>query len=498
MDKYTIYTALVTPVFGNGEINYIEFERLIKFQMENQVDGVIIGGTTGFGYLYQTKLVEMLKFAVKVADGKIKIIAGISEFSYSYLTNLFKKLNELQIDGYLVLTPHYLTVSQTDLYHYYQVINDLTAHSIIIYHVPNRTAQTFKTETLIKCLSLSNVEGVKLASFDLEMLDRLVTAKMDKKIYLGDDSKIELMRSGFDGIISVFSNVNPVVVKAALKNPLIHQNLLGYFQIFNQYPNPVPIITVMKELGYQIGELPFPFSELPVGVRRTLVTEYQKLIENNQPLIVIIGNGKMGKAIEENLEGYHKAVLDLQKMNASKKELLEKAKVIIDFSHPSSIDVYSDLDYKNQPVFIIGTTGYERLDQIKALSKRYPVVYDTNFSKGIKIINHFLRELKTKGLVSGYEPTILEIHHQSKLDSPSGTALTIQHILGNDTPITSKRFGDIKGIHEVKFTNGSETIILGHTLIDRSAIVLGVIDAMRFLLKEPAGLYNYDQVLFDE
>lgn len=498
MDNYEIYTALVTPVLANGEINYQELEKLIRFQISNKVTGIVIFGTTGLGYLYQSKLLEVVDFTLSIVETTVKVIVGISQMIYQQLAETITKLNDLPIDGYLILTPHYLTVSQIDLYNYYQKINEIVNHPIIIYHVPKRTSQAFTDETILRCLELKWVEGIKLASFSHITLQKIRSQSQHTKIYLGSDDAIDHISEGFNGIISVFSNLNPQLLKKGFNNLFIANKLKKFFKILFQYPNPVGIISLLNTEGYQIGNLPFPFTNLPITDVELLKNAYQKLIEKEEHPVVIVGDGKMGKKLKAFLNEYQPKIIDLQVVNWIKKELLENAKVIIDFSHPNSLNEYYRLDYKNEPIFIIGTTGYENMDKMIELSTKHPVLYDSNFSKGIKIITRFLKEFRKSPFFCDYAKAIKEIHHVQKIDSPSGTAKSLRNVIGKDCEIESKRIGDIKGIHEIEFKNQTEKIIFSHLLLDRKIICLGVLESMKFLLNQQKGLYSYEEVVFDE
>lgn len=498
MDNYELYTALVTPVLANGEINYQELKKIIDNQIVNNVNGIVIGGTTGLGCLYQEKIFEVTSWVTKMYFGKIKIIVGIANNNFLVISEMITKLNKLKIDGYLVLTPHYLIVSQDDLYQYYKKITSICEHSVIIYHVPTRTSQTFLTETMIKCLSLPKIKGIKLASFDLNMIDMIKEQTINKKIYLGSDINIDQLENGFDGIISVFSNLNPKVMKKSFNNILIRNRLIDFFKKFNELPNPVGIISLMNELGYDIGNLPFPFSNVQNITSKTLVGNYKLLLEGQNDVITIIGKGRMGNALANSLSEYNLNLLDIRDMDETNIEKLINSKIIIDFSHPNSLNEYMNLDYQNNPIFIIGTTGYSSIENIKILGKKYPVLYDSNYSIGMTIMCYALSKIKNLKIAKNYVSSIVEVHHNKKIDKPSGTAIKIKNIIGSDSSITSKRIGDINGIHVVNFDDKFDSLKIIHKLKEREAIVKGVLLGMKLMLKKPIGLYNFEELIINE
>lgn len=497
MGKYELYTAIVTPVLENGSVNYSEFRRLIDYQILSEVDGIVVGGTTGLGCLHIDELYEMSQVAIAQSEGKIKIIVGIAGNNLMTIKDTISKLNELNIDGYLVLTPYYITVSQDNLYKYYSVVSEYCKHPVIIYHVPNRTSQKFLPETMVRCLLLPNIMGIKLASYDENMLKTIREKIKNKKLYLGSDSKINDMSVWFDGIISVFSNIDPVLIKKAFNNYLTMRRLQEFLYQFNEYPNPAGIITLMNMTGYSIGKLPFPFFEMEQTEKEKLLSDYHKL-KNENDIITIIGDGKMGKVLSDNLQEYNVVMLDIRKMNCEYEKRLLNSKVIIDFSHPSSISVYKKMKFLNKPIFIIGTTGYKTTDEIEKLSFDYPVLFDSNFSIGMSFLFYILKKMKNLKIFDDYKSNIMEVHHEGKLDKPSGTAIKIKNIIGTTEEISAKRVGNINGIHMVKFDGKFESLKMIHTLKNRNLIAEGVLIGMKLLLEKPKGLYSFEELVFGE
>lgn len=497
MNKYELYTALVTPTLENGNVDYQEFKRLIEYQILNGVDGIVIGGTTGLGCFHTDELDKMAQTAIDLSDNRIEIIVGISGNSLMSIKHNISKLNKLNIDGYLILTPYYITVSQDDLYEYYSKISEYCEHPIIIYHVPTRTSQKFLPETMVKCLLLPKVIGIKLASYDEDMLKFIKKRIKDKKLYLGSDTKINDMDMWFDGIISVFSNVNPLMIQESFNNFLVRNQLLKFLNKFSEYPNPVGVVTLMNIIGYSIGNLPFPFNEIKQSEKESLYNNYYKLI-NESNTVALIGDGKMGKILFDNLQDYNVKMFDIRKMDSECEKQLIKSKVIIDFSHPNSINNYMEMNFLNNPIFIIGTTGYETMDKIKKLSLNYPVLYDSNFSIGMSFIFHSLKEMRAIKKFDNYQFDIMEIHHKEKIDKPSGTAKKIKNILETSREVTSKRIKDIKGIHIVNCNGRYESLKIIHTLKDRNLIAEGVILGMKLLINKPNGLYSFEELIFSE
>lgn len=216
--------------------------------------------------------------------------------------------------------------------------------------------------------------------------------------------------------------------------------------------------------------------------------------------ILLIGTGRIGKIIAKYLKSqnqYRLTNLDFITYTAVDKELLELIKFdyIIDFSHSQSIAAITKTNWRGKPAFLIGTTGYNQAqkEQLIKLSNKYPILYDSNFSLGINIIHKIIQE--NKSLFAQYDLAIEEIHHQHKLDSPSGTALSLANHFPNHPPIKSVRMGEELGIHKLMFNSPNEELIITHRVKNSDLFVKGLVMGMTFLCNKEPGLYNFGDVL---
>ena len=196
-------------------------------------------------------------------------------------------------------------------------------------------------------------------------------------------------------------------------------------------------------------------------------------------------------------------------------EFTGEADMIIDFSHHTA--VFDLLDYaeeRNLPV-VIGTTGQteEELARVKQAAEKIPVFRSGNMSLGIALLMNLARQ--TAKTFPDAEVEIVEIHHDRKLDVPSGTALMLAQAVKEGHPnatfcvgrhenglrdpdeigIHSLRMGNVVGIHEVHVTTGTQTITLRHEAHDRMLFAEGALAAAEYLLGKPAGLYDMHTML---
>ena len=240
--------------------------------------------------------------------------------------------------------------------------------------------------------------------------------------------------------------------------------------------------------------------------------------------IALLGYGKMGQIIERfALDRGHEIVLKITVDN--KEDLTEsnlrKADVAIDFSAPdAAIDNIYACFGANLPV-VVGTTGwYGQLQEVKndCLTSNNTLLYGSNFSIGVNIFFHMNKVLaQLMNNFPAYEVQVEEIHHTQKLDSPSGTAMTIaEGIIDNldrktewvnelvGTPfeevlkkeellIESHRIENIPGTHTVIYSSEVDEIEFKHTAHSRSGFALGALVAAEWL-EHRQGFYNITDI----
>ena len=234
--------------------------------------------------------------------------------------------------------------------------------------------------------------------------------------------------------------------------------------------------------------------------------------------IALIGYGKMGHAIEEAaIERGHAivSIIDIDNPEDFNSPQFLSADVAIEFSQPQSAFAnYIKCFERNIPV-VAGTTGWlDRWDEIKNLCAEgnQTFFYASNYSIGMNIFFALNKQLaKMMNHFPSYNVQIEEIHHIHKLDSPSGTAITLaEHILENidrkkqwkeglegsdeDLPIHSRREGEVPGIHEVVYESDADTIRIQHSAKSRKGLALGAVLAAEFV-KGKKGFLSMNDML---
>ena len=217
--------------------------------------------------------------------------------------------------------------------------------------------------------------------------------------------------------------------------------------------------------------------------------------------IAIFGNGKMGKliAIIARKRG-HKIIASSDNKNPATSIDLKNVDVAIDFSTPESAfkNIMHAID--NNTPGVSGTTDWlEKYDNVKkaCLNSDGAFLYSSNFSIGMNMLFKINKKLASLIQAYDYESLITETHHLEKLDSPSGTAITLQEdlkiILNKKTEIKSNRINDIIGTHKVVFSSKIDDIEIKHTAKSRDGFALGAIIAAEWIL-DKKGVYSIEDI----
>jgi len=248
---------------------------------------------------------------------------------------------------------------------------------------------------------------------------------------------------------------------------------------------------------------------------------------------VLGANGRVGKLIIDDLKATQEislsSVFVRNELNFSidpsilvttdMDSFLNGCDIVIDFSLPEACENLLEAVIKNPKPLVIGTTGLSihQLNLLKQASESMPVLYATNMSLGVALLNKLVTQ--ASAALEGFDIEIVEMHHKHKKDAPSGTALTLAEsacagrgldidkvrVSGRDGNIGERdkdeiavmalRGGDIVGRHTVGFYNDGEFIELNHTATSRNTFSKGAIRAASWLVGKKSGLYTISDCL---
>lgn len=222
--------------------------------------------------------------------------------------------------------------------------------------------------------------------------------------------------------------------------------------------------------------------------------------------ILVLGQGKTGKLVADVAaeRGHSVHVLDA-KENANASALtppfIAGFDVVIDFTTPEAVVHNMRACLATGAKMVVGTTGwYDRLDRACEVVKRHQgaLLYGTNFSIGVQLMFQLAEKMGAALKNAGYEFSIEETHHVTKLDSPSGTALTLAGAVqstssGQTVPIEAKREGNVVGIHTLTAKSDADKIVLTHEAFSRRGYAEGAVRAAEWLSTR-TGCYDFRDV----
>lgn len=266
-------TALVTP-FTNDGINFEELRKLIEFQILEGIDALVICGTTGeSSTMSLAEKKSVIDFSVKVANGRVPIIAGTGGNNTADAVAMSKYAESVGADGLLLVTPYYNKTTQKGLIAHFSKIAESVNIPIILYNVPSRTGLNIEPEICLELSKIPNIVAIKEASGNISQVSKIANLCNDElTIYSGNDDQIlPILSLGGLGVISVLSNVYPKFV-----HEMVMDYLTGNWQkatasqiyslplinaLFSEV-NPIPIKYALNKIGFNCGIPRLPLIEL--------------------------------------------------------------------------------------------------------------------------------------------------------------------------------------------------------------------------------------------
>ena len=267
------WTAIVTPFTEDG-VNFEEFKKLIEFQIENEVDAIIVCGTTGEASTMTTEeKKETIKFAIDTIAKRTKVIVGTGSNNTKTAIEMSKFAEEAGADGILVVTPYYNKTTQQGLIAHYTKIAKSVKLPIIMYSVPGRTGVNIAPETCKELSKIENIVAIKEASGNISQVAKIASlCQEDLAIYSGnDDQIIPVLSLGGKGVISVLSNVMPKythdMTKKYLEGTVVHAtkmqlDVIDLIDALFIEVNPIPVKYALNLMGFNFGKPRLPLIEL--------------------------------------------------------------------------------------------------------------------------------------------------------------------------------------------------------------------------------------------
>lgn len=269
-----VATAIITPMHEDGSVDYESYGRLIDWQIAEGINGIVAAGTTGEGStLSDEEHREVVKYTVDRVAGRVPVIAGTGSNDIAYAVDLTRYSCDAGADAMLVVTPYYNKATQKGLIKSFTKIADESSKPIILYNVPSRTGCNLLPATVAELAEHPNIVGIKEASGNISQIAETVALTRGKiDTYSGNDDQIvPLLSLGGSGVISVLSNVLPkktvemcnrffdgdVAGSAKIQLDLLH--LIN--ALFSEV-NPIPVKAAMAAMGFCKDVLRLPLTSM--------------------------------------------------------------------------------------------------------------------------------------------------------------------------------------------------------------------------------------------
>ena len=274
-------SAVPTPFDENG-VNISEFRKFLQFQIDNNVDALIVCGTTGeSSTMTRDEKIIAINCALEVANEKIPVIVGTGSNNTREAIEMSEIAERLGANGILVVTPYYNKTTQRGLIAHYKAIAESVSLPIILYNVPSRTGVNIEPKTCLELSKIDNIIAIKEASGNISQVAQISNLCGDNLyIYSGNDDQIVPICSlGGMGVISVLSNIKPKFVHDMVYDFLdgnidkarkMQLNVLPLINSLFSEVNPIPVKYALNELGFNFGVPRLPLVEFSDNNKKVL------------------------------------------------------------------------------------------------------------------------------------------------------------------------------------------------------------------------------------
>ncbi len=265
-----VYTALVTPFTETGGIDEGALRKLVDFQIEAGISGLVPMGTTGESpTLSHEEHMHAIDIVIKQAKRRVPVIAGTGSNCTDEAIDMTKKAKDLGADASLQVANYESQRGDEGFYRHFMAIADAVDLPMIVYNIPGRCGKNIENPIMLKLAQHPNIIGVKEASGNIaQMMDLIAKKPKNFAVVSGDDNlTFPLVMLGGAGVISVASNIIPKAMEELVRESLkgntaqareMHYKLLPLFKNLFIETNPIPIkyALALKGMMKEVYRLP--------------------------------------------------------------------------------------------------------------------------------------------------------------------------------------------------------------------------------------------------
>lgn len=281
--------ALVTPFDSNGAIDHDALRKLVRYQIDNKTDFLVVQGTTGESpVLSHDEKMAVLKTVQDENKGAVQIVYGVGGNNTEAVAESLRNLPS-GIDGILSVSPYYNKPTQKGIVAHYKTISKATELPIILYNVPGRTGSNVTAETTLELSKVENIVAVKEASGDMGQIMHIVKNRPDGfGVLSGDDAiTMPLIAAGIDGVISVVANAFPKrfneMVHKGLSGDIqgsrsAHYDLLDVTNMLFEEGNPGGVKVALETMGIMSSQMRLPLYPVSINLNERIQNETKRII----------------------------------------------------------------------------------------------------------------------------------------------------------------------------------------------------------------------------
>ena len=260
-------TAIVTPFNADGSVNLDKFRELAAYLVEHGSDGVVVAGTTGESpTLTDEEKLDLFAAAVDAIGDRATVIAGTGTYDTLHSAHLTERAHELDVDGFLIVTPYYSKPPQRAIVRHFEEIAARTDKPVVVYNIPSRVVVNIEPETIAELAEIENVRAVKQAHDDLDQARIIPGLGLD--LYAGDDNLIfPFLGLGSVGGVCVHTHVWGSQTKEMVRRfkdgdvdgaRRLNEEMAPAYDLLKVTTNPIAIKAALNLLGHEVGGYRLP------------------------------------------------------------------------------------------------------------------------------------------------------------------------------------------------------------------------------------------------
>jgi 4-hydroxy-tetrahydrodipicolinate synthase len=283
--------ALITPFREDLTIDFERLELLITAQLENNMDFLVVLGTTAeTATLSVDEKQQLIDFVINHSSGKLPVMVGVGGNSTSEVISQLQELDLTMADGILSVVPYYNKPTQEGIYQHFMAIAKASTLPIMLYNVPGRTGVSMNSETTLRLAhDAENIIGTKEASGNFGEIIKILKGKPDRfSLITGDDGLIvPTISLGGEGVISVAANLAPRLISSMTHYALngdfnnaatIQLELQPLVEDLFAEGNPSGVKAAMHSVGLCENQVRLPLVPVSEKLYKELTEKTKKLI----------------------------------------------------------------------------------------------------------------------------------------------------------------------------------------------------------------------------